>query len=148
MKCMQHFFPSGLAPVLGICDFWCTLPCRLMRTSSSYKNPSIRSIAKAERVSHVPSPNSPHRKGLVTLEQFLGSMGTWLNHNVIQSILWLLHIDMQWDPNRRAAFWLVGAKLRQLTLYNIVARPDAMSHENHRAAIWLAYTVDLEIFVW
>ena len=70
-----------------------------------------------------PAPNPRTRKGLVTLERFLGCAGTWLNRNVMQyrsrAVYTLLCNGIQ---NRRAAFldsWPCTALLRNRMQYHM-----------------------------
>ena len=92
-----------------------------------------------ELLSLVPSPRSPLREGsgdTGAVSWFYGHVLTIMLCNQSRAHCKLLCNGMQ---NPRAVFWLASAKPRQLTLYNIAARPDTISHENRRAAIWLAY---------
>ena len=80
-----------------------------------------------------------YRKDLVTLNSFLVVQVCHfasLLCNWSRTHCTLLHNGMQ---NHSAPFWLANTKPRQLTLYSIAVWPDAISHGNCRAAIWLAY---------
>ena len=91
-----------------------------------------------------PAPNSRAGKGLVTLERFLGYTGACMTS--CQYYYAINHVPvphcyaMQCKIIDLHSHWLVLNC--QLTLYYctvVAAGPDAKSHENRRAAIWLVF---------